>query len=161
MTEAQYRKCMEWTEKRIGSGRVRMLVRLLTAVTAACYGITVLWLFFQRDSRVLRILLLPAAGLLAVSLLRRVLMAERPYERYGFTPLLEKHTKGNSFPSRHVFSNFIIGLAVMSVWPLPGAALLLAGILLAVLRVVTGVHFPKDVLAGALLAILIGGIGFF
>jgi membrane-associated phospholipid phosphatase len=35
------------------------------------------------------------------------------------------------------------------------------GLLLAVLRVITGVHFPKDVAAGCLIAVLLGWIGFY
>ena len=44
-----------------------------------------------------------------------------------------------------------------------GAGLLpgLGGVLLAVVRVVGGVHFPRDVLCGAAIGILCGAVGFF
>ena len=35
------------------------------------------------------------------------------------------------------------------------------GVALAVFRVITGVHFPKDVAAGAVIAVLFGWIGFY
>lgn len=108
-----------------------------------------------------RMALVPAASFLAVTLFRSALSAPRPYEVYGFVPLLEKDTKGKSFPSRHVFSNFIIAMAVLSV-SVPGGLFLMAcGVCLAVLRVITGVHFPKDVAAGAVLAVVVGYFGFF
>lgn len=161
MTEEKYRKCMDWTAKHIGVQRVRMLVKLLTIITALGYGIAVIWLLRQRDIRVTRVLLIPAAGFVTVSILRRCLGAQRPYERYDFTPLLAKDTKRNSFPSRHVFSNMVIAMAVLSVWVPGGIFLMVCGVLLAVLRVFTGVHFPKDVAAGAVIAVILGLWGFF
>lgn len=161
MTGEGYQKCMDWTEKYIGIRFVRILVKLLTAITAVCYSLTVLWLIFQRDIWVFRILVIPAVGFIAVSLIRKWLSASRPYEIYAFTPLLDKDTKGNSFPSRHVFSNMIIAMAVLSVWIPAGIFLIICGILLAVLRVITGVHFPKDVIAGAVFAAVLGVVGFF
>ncbi|WP_363173915.1 phosphatase PAP2 family protein [uncultured Senegalimassilia sp.] len=37
--------------------------------------------------------------------------------------------------------------------------MLAAGVLLAVIRVVSGVHFPRDVVVGALLGMLAGFVG--
>lgn len=161
MTKERYQKCMDWTEKYIGVAAVRIMVKGLTVVTAVCYGMALVWLLYQRNLWILRVLCVPAAGFLVVTLFRKWVSASRPYEVYGFTPLLQKDTKGNSFPSRHVFSNLIIALAVMSVWIPAGIFLVFCGMLLAVLRVVTGVHFPKDVIAGAVIAVLLGVFGFF
>ena len=161
MTEKSYQRCMAWTEKYIGVNRVRVLVKLLTVITVLGYGVTIVGLLIQRDFWVLRVILVPAAGFVAVSLLRRCLGAKRPYEKYAFTPLLKKDTKGNSFPSRHVFSNIIIAMAVLSVWVPGGILLMVCGAFLAVLRVITGVHFPRDVIAGGVIAVVMGVLGFF
>ena len=78
------------------------MVKAITAVTAAIYMAIALWLFAQRDERIFRFLLVPAAGFVAVTILRKLIAAKRPYEIYGFTPLLQKDTRANSFPSRHI-----------------------------------------------------------
>ncbi len=160
MTEEKYEKCMRWTKEHIGVARVRWLMALLTAVTAVLYGVAVVLLAVRRDARVLRFLLVPASGFAAVTVLRSAVSARRPYEVYSFTPLLDKDTRGNSFPSRHVFSNVIIAMAVLQMSPPAGVFLLVCGLCLAVLRVITGVHFPRDVVAGATLAVLLGMLMF-
>ncbi len=161
MNQEKFQKSMKWIENRIGITVVRIFMKVLTGITVAAYGVTLLWLLIQNDNRLLRVLLVPAAGFLIVSVFRKVVSAKRPYEIYGFIPLLEKNSKGNSFPSRHVFSNMIIAMAVLSIWTPGGIALMIIGICLAIFRVMTGVHFVKDVVAGAGIAVVIGIIGFF
>ena len=111
--------------------------------------------------RLIRFILVPAVGFVIVTLFRKVVGAKRPYEIYDFTPLLNKDTKANSFPSRHVFSNMIIAAAVFWINLPLGVATGSCGVALAVFRVITGVHFPKDVAAGAVIAVLFGWIGFY
>lgn len=152
---------MEWTERNIGITAVRLLVKAITAVTAAIYMAFALGLLVQRDQRIFRFVLIPAAGFVAVTILRKLIAARRPYEIYGFTPLLQKDTKANSFPSRHVFSNMIIAAAVCYINVPFGIFTAVCGLILAVLRVITGVHFPKDVAVGGLIALLFGWIGFY
>ncbi len=179
MTGSQYHTCMEWTREHIGVKRARCLVKILTVLCAAGYAGSLLALLLQAAgigvhpvfglhlgrsgdyAPFWRMLLIPAVSFLAVSLFRSLLSAPRPYEVYDFVPLLDKDTKGKSFPSRHVFSNFVIAMAVLSVSAAGGVFLMVCGACLAVLRVATGVHFPKDVVAGAVLAVLIGYMGFF
>ena len=64
-----------------------------------------------------------------------------------------------SFPSRHVCSIFIIATVTFYLYPLPGMVLFAAGVVLAVVRVVTGVHFLRDVLAGAVCGVVMGLVG--
>lgn len=161
MTKNSYQKCMDWTERNIGIGSVRLMVRALTAVTAVIYCVMAAFLLVGRDGRLIRFILVPAVGFVIVTLFRKVVGAKRPYEIYDFTPLLNKDTKANSFPSRHVFSNMIIAAAVFWIHLPLGIATGSCGVALAVFRVITGVHFPKDVAAGAVIAVLFGWIGFY
>ena len=108
------------------------------------------------------LLALSAVPFVLVSLFRRAFNAPRPYELYdfsaeGITP--PGHKLGSSFPSRHVFSAFLIG-SLFCFFCIPvGVAVLLLGALLAVCRALLGVHFVRDVIAGGLLGALLGCFG--
>ena len=78
------------------------------------------------------------------------------YQTWAIQPLIKKDSLGKSFPSRHVFSATVIAMLALTLNPwLGGAMLFLAGAL-ALLRVLGGVHYPSDVLAGYAIGILVG-----
>lgn len=107
-------------------------------------------------------LLVPGISFVLVTVIRRAIDAPRPYTVFNTPPVIPKDTRGNSFPSRHAFSIFIIGMTFCACCPLvwAGPVVLTLGCVLAVLRVVGGVHFPRDVVAGAALGIALGWLGF-
>ena len=107
--------------------------------------------------------LVPLVSFVALSIFRKAVNSPRPYEVFETAPLIPKNTKGKSFPSRHVFSIFLIGTTFYFCCPIPeiGILILILGVLLACLRVVSGVHFIKDVITGALLGILMAELGFY
>ena len=80
--------------------------------------------------------------------LRAAINRPRPYTKYGFVPLFPKDKTGQSMPSRHCFSAAAIAATVWYVLPPLGAVLAVLAVIIAVSRVVTGVHFVSDVLAG-------------
>ena len=88
------------------------------------------------------------------------LMVYRDSRFWPVKPLIPKDTKGNSFPSRHVFSIYIIAMAAWYVCPPLGVILCVAGVFLAAARVIGRVHFVKDVVAGALIAVGCGILSF-
>jgi membrane-associated phospholipid phosphatase len=94
-----------------------------------------------------------------LSLLRRVINAPRPYELYEFFEAPPKRKKGKSFPSRHAFSIFAIGTLCLFVNPLLGALTLALGILMCIFRVLLGIHFVRDVVAGAIVGVACSLIG--
>lgn len=106
-------------------------------------------------------LLVPAIGFAGVSLFRRWYPSRRPYEDLDIQPLIPKETKGRSFPSRHVFSIFMVGMTYLQLSVEVAIGIFLLGIVLGVIRVVAGLHYIKDVTAGAFMAILIGTLGYF
>ena len=99
-------------------------------------------------------------GFVLLTLFRKYLNAQRPYEKFGFTPLIKKETRGCSFPSRHTFSAAIIGMSLLKVYPLWGGIVLGLAAVLAALRVILGVHFIKDTAAGLLIGIVLGLFSF-
>lgn len=106
--------------------------------------------------------LVPGISFVLVSVFRSKINAPRPYEMPGAQPpIIQKDAPGKSFPSRHVFSIFVIAVTVFWVWHVPGVLVGIAGAVLSWCRVAGGVHFPRDVIAGALIGIGCGVIGYY
>lgn len=141
--------------------KINQLNRLITMTVYTIYPVVLVSLLITRDERLLRVILTPSISFVIVSLFRRYVNAPRPYEVTNKTPLIQKDIQGKSFPSRHVFSAFVIATTLYFIYSPLGLVLMLAGCILAVLRVIGGVHFPRDVIAGALIGILSGILGFY
>ena len=105
-------------------------------------------------------IMVPAVGFVLLTLVRKWINQPRPYETWGIVPLLDKDSSGNSMPSRHVFSATIISMACLHANLPVGLVLLITSALLGLVRVLGGVHYPKDVLVGYACG-LIWGILFF
>lgn len=103
---------------------------------------------------------LPAIGFGLLSAIRKRLNQARPYEKWSIQPLLAKDTSGKSMPSRHVFSATVISMCLLYFFWLPGLICLLLSAGLAAVRVIGGVHYPKDVLVGYLCGICWGALLF-
>lgn len=126
---------------------------------ALIYFIYPFYLFilgFKRDSRFWKLLLIPGISFVLLSLVRKWINAPRPYEVLDIVPIINKDTKGSSFPSRHVFSAFIIAMTLYYISMPMGIFLMFLGTLLAIVRVLAGVHFPRDVIVGGIIGILTG-----
>lgn len=108
---------------------------------------------------IVKLLTVTGVPFVAVSLMRVFINAPRPYELLEFYEKKPKGKAGRSFPSRHVFSVFVIAAVLLISDPPLAATLMLAGVALAFLRVALGIHFVRDVVAGALIGIVSGGIG--
>lgn len=140
---------------------IRRINRVLTGSVFFLYPLFLLALFLERDTFLLRAVLVPAISFTAVSVFRKLFHAPRPYEKFEIPPVLEKDTSGKSFPSRHVFSVFMIAITVFYKHPGAGIMLGVLGMVLAGIRVVGGVHEPRDVFAGAASGIIAGLLGYY
>ena len=130
--------------------------RFLTLVFYISYPLLLLYIFLYERKRILFYILIPAFFLALCTLVRKMINCPRPYERYQIEPIIYKDTEGQSFPSRHVFSAVLISMAVISVFPLYGAVLVILSFSEAYIRVAGGVHTPWDVLASIISALLCG-----
>lgn len=99
------------------------------------------------------------AGLIAVGfsgLIGQLWYRPRPFVALPATVhLLIHHAPDSSFPSDHATLAFAIATVLAGLGPLWGWLLVAFGALVAVARVFVGVHWPTDVLAGALLGFLV------
>lgn len=139
----------------------KFLNQLLTGFIFLLYPSFLLLLFVQGHPFWLRAILVPAISFAAVSIFRKAVNVPRPYERFDISPVLEKDSPGKSFPSRHVFSVFVIAMTIFYLHTDAGILLFLIGAGLAFIRVIGGVHEPRDVIAGALIGIASGIIGYY
>ena len=101
-------------------------------------------------------ILVPAFGFVLLTLVRKWINQPRPYETWEIIPLLDKDSSGNSMPSRHVFSATIISMACLHANLPVGLVLLVLSAFLGFVRVLGGVHYPKDVLVGYACGLLLG-----
>ena len=107
----------------------------------------------------LKILGAPALCLFLVSFLRLCIYHPRPYSEAGarIQPLYRKKgSDEHSFPSRHVACAFVIACTVCPYSIGAGVCLCLLGAVLAYLRFTLGVHYPSDLIGGALLGVACG-----
>jgi undecaprenyl-diphosphatase len=91
------------------------------------------------------------AGLLIYRLLKRRLMRERPFITHhaivrGTAPL-----DRFSFPSGHTLHAVSFAIVAIQAFPVLAWVLVPLALLIAASRVVLGLHYPSDVVAGALL----------
>ena len=106
-----------------------------------------------------KLILTPLTSFIVVSFFRKCIDAQRPYVKYNITPLVKKDKEGESMPSRHVFSITIIAMCWFYIYQPVGIVLFVLTAVLAVLRVITGVHFIRDVVAGIVVGVLCGFVG--
>ena len=143
-------------------GGTRML-RLPTLVCACAYITALLALILRGDVRVLRAIIIPAVCFLAVTALRPLIGRERPYDVFGAPPVgAYRPGKGKSMPSRHAASAAAITFAVIYGFPYPVIIVFMLALcaLIASLRVLTGQHYPTDVLAALALSAVLSIIGY-
>ena len=141
--------------------------KLCTCTMYAAYPILLVWLFFNAKYgsylNFWRALLVPGISFVLLSAGRSIINRPRPYEAFEVPPVIAKDTKGHSFPSRHVFSAMVIALTFvcMSPWTWLGLVFIGVSLLLAIVRVVSGVHYISDVVAGILIALVTAILGYF
>lgn len=134
--------------------------RILTFAMPGIYGLVFCWLFLKKTlmGGIWPFIWIPASGFVLFSLFRHWVNVPRPYEKWDIQPLLEKKSSGHSFPSRHVFSATIISMCVCQLSLPLGMCSMLLSLLLALVRVLGGVHYPKDVLVAWGLGLAWGGL---
>ena len=141
---------------------LRTFNRFMTIVMPIVYLTLLTTIYFQEGfgKQVLMYVFIPASGFVILSFLRKKINAPRPYEEWTIKPLLDRDSLGQSMPSRHVFSATIISMACfhasLSLWVI----LLVFSAFLGLVRVLGGVHYPKDVVVAYICGLAWGMIFF-
>jgi undecaprenyl-diphosphatase len=87
----------------------------------------------------------------AASLIAAIVARPRPFVAHPQIHLFLAHAADPGFPSDHATAGFAIAAVLMARLGRRALPVLLAAAVLAVSRVLVGVHYPLDVVAGALL----------
>jgi undecaprenyl-diphosphatase len=122
--------------------------------------IAVLALFYGAAGRQLALQCAAAGvvGLLLYRALKNVLVRERPFMTHAAIVCAGRPLDRFSFPSGHTLHAVSFTLIVCSALPMLALLLVPLAVLIALSRVVLGLHYPSDVLAGAVLGATVGGI---
>ena len=135
-----------------------------TQIGNGMIGLAIALLFFAAGEHLLAYEI--ALGILTlwlvVEMMKALMYRRRPFIRLTQARIVGRRAGGRSFPSGHTSQAFFMATLLAqhfhaSVW----AALLLYGIalLVGITRVYVGAHYPRDVLAGAILGSAWGLLG--
>jgi len=126
---------------RLGDGVVWYSLMALTALTQGEYGL--------RAAAVMAVTGL--AGLTIYKLLKSNLVRERPYIGHPNIQVGSQPLDRYSFPSGHTLHAVLFTVIAIAWFPVLAAALVPLAILIALSRVILGLHYPTDVIVGALI----------
>lgn len=165
MKEEQYKFLSEYfTASKSRFNTIKALHDILPAIMMMFYPLQLAFLLYTEGFKseiFLKSTIVPLSVLVVVTVLRYIINAKRPYEVYNYSPAVQKNTKGKSFPSRHTASAFIIAMTFLYIDTKIGIIMLVLATLIGITRILSGVHFIRDVFSGALISILTGIVCFF
>ncbi len=160
---AEYRMC-----RRLNRGCEHRGIRLFF-MAASRLGDGVIWyalmlalpfLYGERGLVVAAIMLASgAAGLAVYKFLKRTFVRERPFIRHEGISLAGAPLDRYSFPSGHTLHAVCFTWQGCIAFPELSFALIPLALAISASRVVLGLHYPTDVLVGALLGATFGSIG--
>ena len=160
---AEYRLC-----RRLNRGVEHKSIRVFF-MTASRLGDGVIWyalmlalpvIYPDQGLRVALVMLASSAvGLAAYKFLKRTFVRERPFIRHQGISLAGAPLDRYSFPSGHTLHAMAFTWQGCAAFPELALVLVPLALAIAASRVVLGLHYPTDVLVGALLGVLSGIAG--
>jgi len=120
-------------------------------------------LFFVKDRLLAYVLFLGTLTLwLVVELVKFVVRRARPFIRLTQTRIVGYRARGRSFPSGHTSQSFFIATLMVQHFHANALSAILIytiALLVGITRMYVGAHYPRDVLAGAILGSAWGLVG--
>ena len=100
-----------------------------------------------------------AAGLVVYKLLKRTFVRERPFIRHAGISLAQAPLDRYSFPSGHTLHAASFAWQASAAFPELTPIVVPLAVSIAASRVVLGLHYPTDVLVGALIGAIFAAVG--
>lgn len=118
-------------------------------------AVIVYWFTRKRENRKMVVQALASACLAFVigTILSHLFYRDRPFVAHQVHQMIE-HAANASFPSDHSIGSFVIAFSIFLFRKKDGVVWMLLAALIAFSRIWNGVHYPTDVLSGAILGIL-------
>ena len=144
---------------------IRDLFRLVSRLGDGLfwYSLMLLILLFEGSDGLLPVLHMALAGLSGTLLykwLKGKTLRPRPFEVHQDIFMTGKPLDKFSFPSGHTLHAVVFGLVAINYYPALSFIIMPFVSMVALSRVVLGLHYPSDVLAGALIGSLIAALSF-
>ena len=144
---------------------IRDLFRLVSRLGDGLfwYSLMLLILLFEGGDGLLSVLHMALAGLSGTLLykwLKGKTLRPRPFEVHQDIFLTGKPLDKFSFPSGHTLHAVVFGLVAINYYPALSFIIMPFVSMVALSRVVLGLHYPSDVLAGAFIGSLIAALSF-
>ena len=144
------------------SGESPLLGNIMVIITnwssrvfAGIYLAGLAMLLIRRSKKLIPFLAAPATALITVQLIRHFYVRPRPFVALEIESLIN-HGATGSFPSRHAVGAFVIAAVIWQINKRAGKILFLLAAVTGLSRIMVGVHYPLDIIAGALLAVAVG-----
>lgn len=120
------------------------------------WGLLTAFFFFRKKDRNLALLMIIAIAVntILATAIKNFVARERPYQVFDVRQLVTEENN-QSFPSNHTQLSFLLSTIIFSFYRRLGIILFLLSAVIAFGRIYVGVHYPSDVVAGALIGILL------
>lgn len=120
-------------------------------------GLLVLWIVDGRikKEQALHALLSSIVAWIVVEMLKSLTETTRPFRLNGADPLTLTIPNGHSFPSAHTAVAFAIAVTIWLHDRSVGYVFLLLAVLVGVGRILANVHYPVDIIGGAVVGIVV------
>lgn len=145
--------------------RLNEFFHVITHMGGATFSISLTLLLILLSNPTFQLTAIASAISLAVShlpvaILKKMYPRNRPYIALDEIHVLDNPLKDHSFPSGHTTAIFSIITPIIMYLPLAGSVLFPLVILVGLSRILLGLHYPSDVLAGSILGISVGVLSY-
>lgn len=116
------------------------------------FGLILIYLLFKDRKLSFKIIFTLAISIIIVELIKKSLFFPRPFLQENIK-LLIAHQSDSTFPSKHTTAAFAVAFGIFLQKKKIGIWLLVLAFLIAISRIIAGVHYPLDIAGGILIAV--------